>query len=50
MWLTSNPGRQILTGSFHPVPPENWADKVRASAVRWGGKCGRGAEAKSRSG
>lgn len=23
-WLTENPGRQLLTGSFHPVTDENW--------------------------
>ena len=28
MWLTSNPGRQILTGSFHPVDDDLWAAEV----------------------
>lgn len=23
-WLTENPGRQLLTGSFHPVDDQNW--------------------------
>jgi hypothetical protein len=25
-WLTENPGRQLLTGSFHPVSDERWTD------------------------
>ena len=28
LWLSANPGRQILSGSFHPVPPEGWAARV----------------------
>ena len=28
MWLTSNPGRQILTGSFHPIDDDLWAAEV----------------------
>ena len=24
-WLKTNPGAQLLSGSFHPVPPEGWA-------------------------
>ena len=25
-WLTKNPGRQLLTSSFHPVEDDKWAD------------------------
>eukprot|EP00004_Rigifila_ramosa_P006668 TRINITY_DN1758_c0_g1_i12.p1 TRINITY_DN1758_c0_g1~~TRINITY_DN1758_c0_g1_i12.p1 ORF type:complete len:903 (+),score=178.72 TRINITY_DN1758_c0_g1_i12:636-3344(+) len=28
LWLTDNPGRQLLTGSFHPVGPEQWDANV----------------------
>ena len=26
-WVTDNPGGQLLTGSFHPVRDEDWADR-----------------------
>ena len=28
-WLTQNPGRQLLTSSFHPVEDDQWADPAR---------------------
>jgi hypothetical protein len=34
-WVTDDPGRQILTGSFHPVDDEHWFDGVvSADATR----------------
>ena len=27
-WLTTNPGSQLMTGSFHPLPAEGWAAEV----------------------
>jgi hypothetical protein len=27
-WLVENPGRQLLTGSFHPVTDSNWFDQA----------------------
>ena len=27
-WLTKNPGRQLLTSSFHPVDDEHWEDRA----------------------
>ncbi|EFA81102.1 hypothetical protein PPL_05938 [Heterostelium album PN500] len=27
-WVTQNPGRQLLTGSFHPVNDEQWASSA----------------------
>eukprot|EP00698_Gefionella_okellyi_P001540 TRINITY_DN1146_c0_g1_i5.p1 TRINITY_DN1146_c0_g1~~TRINITY_DN1146_c0_g1_i5.p1 ORF type:complete len:1217 (+),score=226.35 TRINITY_DN1146_c0_g1_i5:261-3653(+) len=30
-WVSDNPGRQLLTGSFHPVDDEHWWDDVYLS-------------------
>lgn len=27
-WLSDNPGRQLMTGSFHPVDDNQWDDGV----------------------
>eukprot|EP00029_Vermamoeba_vermiformis_P008738 TRINITY_DN4171_c0_g1_i1.p1 TRINITY_DN4171_c0_g1~~TRINITY_DN4171_c0_g1_i1.p1 ORF type:complete len:2196 (-),score=786.80 TRINITY_DN4171_c0_g1_i1:32-6574(-) len=27
-WLTENPGRQLLTGSFHPIDDDNWYNEA----------------------
>jgi hypothetical protein len=30
-WITENPGRQLLTGSFHPIEDEEWYDEAYVS-------------------
>lgn len=30
-WLTENPGRQLLTGSFHPISDANWDKEAYVS-------------------